>query len=36
MEVRPIDADSLKEHIKKLDVSIAYDKQDKDDVINQI
>ncbi len=36
MEVRPIDADSLKEHIKKLDVSIAYEDQDKDDVINQI
>ena len=36
MAVRPIDAINLKKYIKGLDVSLPYDKQDKDDVIRQV
>ena len=36
MAVRPINAINLKKYIKGLDVSLPYDKQDKDDVIRQV
>lgn len=36
MAVRPINAINSKKYIKGLDVSLPYDKQDKDDVIRQV